>query len=54
MDEMTNDWSVIIVIGIFFLMNVVLMNLLIGRRSRPHGKSNYSEAEADESCGMQL
>ena len=29
LDEMTNDWSVLTVIGLFFIMNVVLMNLLI-------------------------
>lgn len=29
LDEMTNDWSVIFVVLIFFLMNIVLMNLLI-------------------------
>lgn len=29
LDEMTNDWSVIFVLVIFFLMNIVLMNLLI-------------------------
>ena len=29
MDEMTNDWSIVVVILTFFIMNVVLMNLLI-------------------------
>jgi hypothetical protein len=29
LDEMTNDWSIVFVIIIFFLMNIVLMNLLI-------------------------
>jgi hypothetical protein len=29
MDEMTNDWSIVLVILTFFVMNIVLMNLLI-------------------------
>ena len=44
MDEMTNDWSVVIVIAIFLLMNIVLMNLLIGTRIGPQAvKSNKLE-----------
>jgi len=29
LDEMSNDWSILIVIVVFFLMNIVLMNLLV-------------------------
>jgi hypothetical protein len=29
LDQMTNDWAVLWMIVIFFIMNIVLMNLLI-------------------------
>ena len=40
LDEMTNAWAVIFVITMFFLMNVVLMNLLIAMMSNTYAQTN--------------
>jgi len=53
LDEMTNDWSVLVVIVIFFIMNVVLMNLLIAMMAGTY-ESVYNRVELERMIELYL